>query len=72
MLTITTRCLDANGAIGDCDVSGCGGLTGPQRPDFITIGMPNGYTVPLRIPFVLFDPVVLKPSITVPFGGTKL
>ena len=72
MLTITTRCLDANGAIGDCDVSGCGGLTGAQRPDFVTIAMPNGYTIPLRIPFVLFDPVVLKPAITIPFGGSKL
>src|SRR5206468_1675193 len=32
MLTVTTRCLDANGNIGDCDVSGCAGLTGAQRP----------------------------------------
>lgn len=72
MLTVTTRCLAADGSIGDCDVANCGAVAGAQRPDFITIGMPNGYTVPLRIPFVLFDPVVLRPSITVPFGGSKL
>jgi Flp pilus assembly protein TadG len=72
MLVVTTRCYDANGALTDCDVSGCTGLTGAQRPDFITVAMPNGYTIPLRIPFVQFDPVVLRPSITVPFGGTKL
>lgn len=72
MLVVTTRCYDANGVLGDCDVSGCAGLTGAQRPDFITVGMPNGYTIPLRIPFIQLDPVVLKPSITVPFGGTKL
>ncbi len=73
MLTVTTRCADpATGAIGDCDVANCGAIAGPQRPDFITIAMPNGYAVPLRIPFVLFDPVVLRPSITVPFGGSKL
>jgi hypothetical protein len=72
MLTISTRCYDANGALGACDVSGCDGLTGAQRPDFVTVAMPNGYAIPLRIPFVQFDPVVLKPSITVPFGGTKL
>jgi len=72
MLVITTRCYDANGALGDCDVAGCAGLTGAQRPDFITVAMPNGYSVPLRIPFVQLDPVLLRPSITVPFGGTKL
>jgi Flp pilus assembly protein TadG len=72
MLVATTRCFDLNGAIGDCDVTGCTGLTGPQRPDFVTVAIANGYTVPLRIPFVLLDPVQLRPSITVPFTGSKL
>lgn len=72
MLVATTRCYDANGVLGDCEVSGCAGLTGAQRPDFITVAMPNGYTIPLRIPFIQLDPVRLRPSITVPFGGTKL
>jgi Flp pilus assembly protein TadG len=72
MLVVTTRCYDANGVLGDCDVAGCTGLTGAQRPDFVTVGMPNGYTIPLRIPFIQLDPVLLRPSITVPFGGTKL
>jgi Flp pilus assembly protein TadG len=72
MLTVTTRCFDSTGAISDCDVSGCDGLTGAQRPDFVTVAMPGGYTIPLRIPFVQLDPVQLRPSITVPFGGSKL
>ena len=72
MLVVTTRCYDANGALGDCEVSGCTGITGAQRPDFITVAIPNGYTIPLRIPFIQLDPVRLRPSITVPFGGTKL
>lgn len=72
MLVVTTRCYDANGVLGDCDVAGCTGLTGAQRPDFITVAMPSGYTIPLRIPFIQLDPVRLRPSITVPFGGTKL
>jgi Flp pilus assembly protein TadG len=72
MLVVTTRCSDATGALTDCDVSGCTGLTGAQRPDFVTVSIPNGYNVPLRIPFVQFDPIVLRPTITIPFGGTKL
>jgi hypothetical protein len=72
MLAVTTRCYDANGALGDCEVSGCTGLTGAQRPDFIMVGMPNGYSIPLRIPFIQLDPVMLRPSITVPFAGSKL
>ena len=72
MLVVTTQCLDSTGAIGTCDNSGCGTMTGAQRPDFVTVAIPDGYSVPLRFPFVTFDPVLLKPSATVPFGGTKL
>jgi Flp pilus assembly protein TadG len=72
MLSVTTRCVDSTGAVGDCSVEGCNGITGAQRPDYVTVAMPNGYTVPLRIPFILLDPVVLRPSVTVPFGGSKL
>ena len=72
MLVVTTRCYDATGALGACDVTGCGGLTGSQRPDFVTVAIADGYPVTLRIPFVQFDPIVLRPSITLPFGGTKL
>jgi Flp pilus assembly protein TadG len=72
MLTVTTQCLDSTGAIGACDISGCGGLTGAQRPDFVTVAMASPYTIPLRIPFIQLDPVQLRPSITLPFGGSKL
>jgi len=72
MLVVTTRCYDATGALGTCDVSGCGGVTGAQRPDFINVAIPDGYSFTLRIPFVQFNPVLLRPSITVPFGGSTL
>ena len=72
MLVATTQCYDANGALGACDVSACAGLTGAQRPDFVTVAIPGGYSFPLRIPFIQLDPVLLRPSITVPFGGTQL
>jgi Flp pilus assembly protein TadG len=72
MFAVTTRCFDSNGVLGTCDVSQCTGLTGAQRPDFVTVSMPDGFTVPLRIPFIQLDPIVLRPTITVPFGGSTL
>ena len=72
MLVFTTRCYDATGALGACDVSGCTGLTGAGRPDFVTVSIPDGYSIPMRIPYIQLNPVLLRPSITVPFAGTKL
>jgi Flp pilus assembly protein TadG len=72
MLVVTTQCLDASGVIGACDVSGCQGVAGAQRPDFVTVAITGGYTVPLRIPYVNLDPILLRPSATSPFGGRKL
>ena len=44
MLAVTTQCIDpVTLALGDCAVSGCGTPVGAQRPDFITVSMPNGY-----------------------------
>jgi Flp pilus assembly protein TadG len=72
MLVLTTQCLDATGAIGACDVSGCQGVAGAQRPDFVTVAIANGYSFPLRIPYINLDPVLLRPSATAAFGGSKL
>jgi hypothetical protein len=72
MLVVTTQCLDATGAIGTCDVSGCQGVAGAQRPDYVTVAITNGYSFPIRIPFINLDPVLLRPSATSPFGGSQL
>jgi Flp pilus assembly protein TadG len=72
MLVVTTQCVDSTGVIGSCDVTGCQGVTGAQRPDFVTVAISGGYIFPLRIPYITLDPVVLRPSSTAPFGGSKL
>jgi hypothetical protein len=72
MLVVSTECLDTNGVIGTCNTGGCQGLPGAQRPDFVTIAIPGGYSVPLRIPYINLDPILLRPSATAPFGGSQL
>jgi Flp pilus assembly protein TadG len=72
MLQVTTQCLDSTGAIGACDVAGCGSAAGAQRPDFLTVALANGYTIQPRIPYILLNPFQLRPTVTVPFGGSSL
>ena len=72
MLVVTTQCLDATGAIGTCDVSGCQGVAGAQRPNYVTVAITNGYSFPIRIPLINLDPILLRPSATSPFGGSQL
>jgi TadE-like protein len=72
MFQVSTICLDATGAPGACNTSGCNGLTGAQRPDFVTVSIPNGYTVQPRIPYITLNPIALAPSVTVPFNGGAL
>ena len=70
MLAITTECAapgDPTAAPVPCDVSAC--PTIGQRPDYVVVTIPNGYLVPVRIPFLNLDPIPLRPSATVPFGG---
>jgi len=70
MLAITTECTapgDPTAAPVPCDVSAC--PTIGQRPDYVVVTIPNGYLVTPRIPFLNLDPIPLRPSATVPFGG---
>ena len=70
MITVTTQCIDpVTLTLGDCAVSGCGTPVGAQRPDFITVSMPNGYIVQPRIPYILVDPIPLRPKAVVAYGG---
>jgi len=70
MITVTTQCIDPiTGVAGECDTSGCGAPAGAQRPDLIIVSMPNGYIVQPRIPYVLLDPIPLRPQAVMPNGG---
>ena len=72
MITVTAQCLDpVTLTLGDCAVSGCGTPVGAQRPDFITVSMPNGYMVQPRIPYILVDPIPLKPKAVMAYGGAS-
>lgn len=59
-------------SLGECQCSstGCDAAEGGQSPDFVVVSIPNGYEVRLRIPFLLVDPIALRPEVRVPFGGT--
>jgi len=72
MLVVSTQCVDSTGTIGTCDVSGCQGITGAQRPDFVTVAITGGYNYPIRIPYINLDPISLRPSASAPFGGSNL
>ncbi len=70
MIGVTTQCIDpATGTPGTCDTSGCGLPSGGQRPDLIVVSIPNGYIVQPRIPYILLDPIPLKPQSIMPNVG---
>jgi len=56
----------------DCSISGCDTNAGGGEPDFVVVSIPNGYTVTPVIPGVTLPsgPILLKPTVRVPFGGT--
>lgn len=54
----------------DCSGNGCDVTQGGTAPQFLSVYLANGYPVQLRIPFVLNDPILLRPSVRMPFGGT--
>jgi hypothetical protein len=54
----------------DCSVTGCDAGSGGLPPDFIVASLPNGYPIqPLFFGFRV-DPILLKPHVRVPYGGT--
>ena len=70
MLAVTTQCIDpVTLALGDCSVSGCGTPVGAQRPDFITVSIPSGFVMQPRLPYLLVDPIPLRPKAVVAYGG---
>jgi len=61
-----------NGALGECECSlaGCDASAGGRPPDFIVVSIPDGYSVALSFPYLVTEPILLRPSVRVPFGGT--
>lgn len=53
-----------------CAVPGCDTANGGLPPNFIVVSIPNGYPVTPHIPLVSMDPIPLRPSVRVPYGGT--
>ncbi|MGH9660505.1 MAG: TadE/TadG family type IV pilus assembly protein [Bryobacteraceae bacterium] len=66
------RFVAETGELGECECSavGCDAASGGQPPDFVVVSIPNGFEVPIRIPFLAVDPILLRPQVRVPFGGT--
>jgi hypothetical protein len=60
------------GALEECNCSteGCDTANGGLPPDFIVVSMPNGYPYSPHIPLIPTDPIQLKPTVRVPYGGT--
>ena len=54
----------------DCSSNGCDTSQGGSAADFIYVDLVSGYPVVLRIPFLAQDPIILRPSVRLPFGGT--
>jgi hypothetical protein len=53
-----------------CGAPGCDPTQGGTAPDFIVVSMPNGYQEPVRILGFNIDPILLKPEVKLPYGGT--
>lgn len=54
-----------------CSVAGCDAAAGGSAPDYIVVSIPNGFQIQPRIPLVpIMDPILLKPAVKVPYGGT--
>lgn len=53
-----------------CSTEGCDTSNGGLPPDYIVVSMPNGYPFAPRIPFIPTDPILLRPTVRIPYGGT--
>jgi len=62
----------SNGDLSECDCSaeGCDAAQGGRPPDFVTARFSSGVSVQLRIPLLPTDPIILRPQVRIPYGGT--
>jgi len=73
MISIRVERFSAEGgSLGECQcsVTGCDTGAGGRPPDFIVVSIPAGYSIRLSFPYLVTDPILLRPTVRVPFGGT--
>jgi hypothetical protein len=75
MISINIERLDPTSGVPtacDCSVTGCDTNAGGGEPDFVVASIPNGYSITPVIPGVTLanGPILLRPTVRVPFGGT--
>ncbi|MBC8168058.1 MAG: pilus assembly protein [Bryobacteraceae bacterium] len=54
----------------ECSLTGCDAAAGGRPPDFVVVGIPDGFPVRVRIPYLATQTVLFRPSVRMPFGGT--
>jgi len=54
----------------DCSDIGCDLASGGRAPDFIVVSLPDGFPLRLSFPGLTLDPIILRPQVRVPYGGT--
>jgi hypothetical protein len=54
----------------DCSATGCDASQGGLPPDYIQVSLTDGYSVQPFFWGFTIDPFPLRPSVTVPYGGT--
>jgi hypothetical protein len=64
--------VDTAGELGECECSstGCDAAAAGRSPDFVVVSLADGYTVRLAVPFVNFEPFILRPQVRMPYRGT--
>ena len=53
----------------ECSSTGCDGAGGGVAPGFLTVSIPDGYPIQLRLPNLNLDPIPLRPVVRIPYGG---
>jgi hypothetical protein len=53
-----------------CSLTGCDAAAGGLAPDFVIADLPNGYSIRPLFFGLSVDPILLRPHVRVPYGGT--
>jgi hypothetical protein len=72
-ISVRIERIDPNtGEIGECscDSTGCDAAQGGQAPDFLVVSIPGGYSIRPNLPFMSVEPIPLRPTVRLPYGGT--
>ena len=54
----------------DCSSNGCDTSQGGSAPNYLSVDLVNGYPFTFKIPGVSNSPIILRPSVRLPFGGS--